>query len=132
LFKGKIKKNSIKKWPKKWTESTRVNLLKYLFVYLTNKDCLSTCLDIWQDLGLFICAMDQLLSHYKAIGLTILQTTPNSMINFLTQTSFYALDVEIYLDSIVKLVVIFCLELFQLTTPLFRVKTYIITVNSYH
>ena len=69
--------------------------------------------------------MAPLLSEYRTTRSTMLETTHSSMMNFLTQiASFIALDVEMYLASVVESVVVTCLELFQLTTPPFRVKIY--------
>ena len=52
-------------------------------------------------------------------------TTPSSMMNFLIQTaSLTAFDAAIYSASVVESAIVFCFELFQLTAPLFRQKTY--------
>jgi hypothetical protein len=54
---------------------------------------------------------------------TILGTTPSSVMNFLIQIiTFVSSNVEVYSTLVVEYNLVFYLELFQLTTPLFRVK----------
>ena len=63
-------------------------------------------------------------SQYNEIRFSILGTTPNFVINFLSQTaSLVALEAAIYSASVVESAVDPCMELFQQTTPLLRVNT---------
>jgi hypothetical protein len=49
-----------------------------------------------------------------------------TVIDFLIQITFLiAFDAKKYLASVIKSVVVLYLELFQLTTPLFIIKTYL-------
>ena len=72
----------------------------------------------------FACAMAPLLSQYKGIGLTMLGTTPNCVMNFHIQTaSLAALEDAMHFDLVMESPVVSCLELFQLIVPLFNVNT---------
>ena len=53
----------------------------------------------------------------------MLGTIPNSEMNSFNQTAFLAAsDAAIYSASIVESAIVLCLELFQLTTPPFKVN----------
>ena len=68
--------------------------------------------------------MAPLLSQYRGAGLTMLGTTPSSVINFLIQTaSLAASKVVMYSALVVESTVVSCLELFQLTATPFNVNT---------
>jgi hypothetical protein len=70
--------------------------------------------------------MTLLLSKYRARRSIMLGTTLNLVMNFLIQTFFFVvLDAKIYSTSVVEYVVVSYLEVFQLTTPPFKVKTYL-------
>ena len=67
--------------------------------------------------------MTQLLSQYRAIKPTMLGITLSLVMNFLIQTTSFVLsNTEVYSVLIVELNLVFYLELFQLTSPLFKVK----------
>ena len=67
--------------------------------------------------------MTLLLSQYKATRPTIIGITLSLMINFLIQTIFFVLsNTEVYSVLVAELNLVFYLELFQHTSPLFKVK----------
>ena len=102
--------------------------LLYLYIFsfydfAINWNCLSIFLDHWWDFSSFAYAITSLLSQYRAIGSTMLGSTTSLFMNFLIQISYFVpSNIEVYLTIIVESTLVSYLELFQLTTPLFRVK----------
>ena len=84
----------------------------------------STCLFFWWFIVSLAYTIAPFLSQCRLNGLGAFGNTPSSITNLLIQTpSFTNSEVVMYLASIVELIIVAFLELFQLTTPPFIVDT---------
>ena len=87
--------------------------------------CRRTYLDHWWDRGSLACVIAPLLSQYNGTSSASNGTTHNPIMNFRIQTtSFVASAAAMYSASVVESATVSYLEDFQLTTLLFKQKTY--------